>query len=371
MQNHQNHALVLNFIQNLPWKRSGFFRDVLSLFEQYFHVKTSLAITYGSNGTSRDETSTSRYKYIVRNLTPDQIRLYFTKYHTSDLYTTHRSKSGTVISLSELATTEELADLPYYRYLSALGIRYQTCIFLRDGKRLLATISLFRAPESGDFTPQELDMLRTIEPFLTKQYLRSMAISRDSSLLHYFDSYFEELNMGVAVLDRDRTVLKANQAFQDYATYILEHGTIERSFVTDKTVDNDNEYMNCQELLNHFGESVITKPSRIHIECILYLYHFHVKAFYGFARSDLDTLEQMYLVFLTRQEKVRSPEMLDAIKILTPRELTVLGYLASGMSNTEISDAMQISPFTVKTHLQNIYSKCNVSTRNELIAKLR
>lgn len=368
MQNHPIHPLVLEFIQNIPIKRSGFFRDILRLFEQYFQVKTSLAITYCSDRTSRD--GGDRYKYIVRNLTPNQIRPYFSKYYTSDVYRTHRNGNSTVVSLSALAAPEELAKLPYYRYLSSLEIRYQTCIFLRDGDHLLATLSLFRSSEDGDFTPEELDMLRTIEPFLTKQYLRSMAMSREGSLLHHFDSYFEGLNMGVAVLDRDRTVLKANHAFHSYATYILEHGTIERSFVTNRTVDGHNEYTTCQELLNHFGESVVTKPSRIHIECILYLYRFQVKAFYEASQSDLDELEQLYLVFLTRQEKVRSPEMLDAIKILTPRELTVLGYLASGMNNTEISDAMQISPFTVKTHLQNIYSKCNVSTRSELISKL-
>ena len=50
---------------------------------------------------------------------------------------------------------------------------------------------------------------------------------------------------------------------------------------------------------------------------------------------------------------------------LSDRELDVLNRLAAGESNKAIADGLSISPYTVKTHLRNIYTKLDVSTRTE------
>ncbi len=50
---------------------------------------------------------------------------------------------------------------------------------------------------------------------------------------------------------------------------------------------------------------------------------------------------------------------------LSDRELDVLNRLAVGESNKAIADGLSISPYTVKTHLRNIYTKLGVSTRTE------
>ena len=52
---------------------------------------------------------------------------------------------------------------------------------------------------------------------------------------------------------------------------------------------------------------------------------------------------------------------------LTSRELDVLQLVAEGMSNKEIAAALHITPRTVSFHLDNVYSKCAVSTRTEAV----
>lgn len=52
-------------------------------------------------------------------------------------------------------------------------------------------------------------------------------------------------------------------------------------------------------------------------------------------------------------------------EVLTVRELEVLGLVAQGCSNREISDLLTISEATVRTHVSNILSKLNLCSRTQ------
>jgi DNA-binding CsgD family transcriptional regulator len=54
---------------------------------------------------------------------------------------------------------------------------------------------------------------------------------------------------------------------------------------------------------------------------------------------------------------------------LTPTELEVARHAAAGLTNSEIGEAMFISPATVRTHLSHIYAKLGVRNRAELTAR--
>jgi LuxR family maltose regulon positive regulatory protein len=56
---------------------------------------------------------------------------------------------------------------------------------------------------------------------------------------------------------------------------------------------------------------------------------------------------------------------------LTERELTVLRYLQSILSNVEIASALSLSVNTVKTHVRSIYRKLDTKRRREAVRKAR
>ena len=58
----------------------------------------------------------------------------------------------------------------------------------------------------------------------------------------------------------------------------------------------------------------------------------------------------------------------QAVERLTDRELTVLRYLPTMMSNSEIAAEMYFSVNTVKTHLKSIYRKLEVTRRREAVS---
>jgi DNA-binding NarL/FixJ family response regulator len=57
----------------------------------------------------------------------------------------------------------------------------------------------------------------------------------------------------------------------------------------------------------------------------------------------------------------------DPADQLTPRESEILELIASGLRNADVAGKLFISPATVKKHIENIYSKLQLSSRVELV----
>ena len=56
---------------------------------------------------------------------------------------------------------------------------------------------------------------------------------------------------------------------------------------------------------------------------------------------------------------------------LNPRELEVLRLIAEGYSNREIADRLVLGVSTVKTHINHLFQKLDVSSRTQAIAQGR
>jgi two-component system nitrate/nitrite response regulator NarL len=59
----------------------------------------------------------------------------------------------------------------------------------------------------------------------------------------------------------------------------------------------------------------------------------------------------------------------DDRPVLTPRELDVIRLAADGHSNAEIGVRLHVSTATVKTHLQHVFEKLEVSDRSAAVAQ--
>lgn len=72
-------------------------------------------------------------------------------------------------------------------------------------------------------------------------------------------------------------------------------------------------------------------------------------------------------------ERATSPQataiVLDAHGV-TAREREIAGLLARGLSNPEIAERLVLSPYTVQDHIKSLFEKTNVTSRQELVARI-
>jgi CheY-like chemotaxis protein/DNA-binding CsgD family transcriptional regulator len=75
-----------------------------------------------------------------------------------------------------------------------------------------------------------------------------------------------------------------------------------------------------------------------------------------------------WLVVLREADDAATLEALVLAFRLTPREAEVLYWLAKGKTNRDIGEILGASPGTVKKHLEHVYEKLGVETRNAAAA---
>lgn len=77
-----------------------------------------------------------------------------------------------------------------------------------------------------------------------------------------------------------------------------------------------------------------------------------------------------YKIIRLLKESVKPPAQDPKLDLLTVREREILEMIKEGQQNKEIADRLFISPFTVRKHIENVYSKLHVKNRVEAIRLL-
>jgi DNA-binding NarL/FixJ family response regulator len=93
------------------------------------------------------------------------------------------------------------------------------------------------------------------------------------------------------------------------------------------------------------------------------------------ATQSAEAIDQSADVVVTaRLSRISQPTSRGAVEtsgqppLLTQREREVLSLLADGLGNKQIAAQLRISPSTVKTHIEVVFDKLEVTSRAEAVA---
>ncbi len=91
----------------------------------------------------------------------------------------------------------------------------------------------------------------------------------------------------------------------------------------------------------------------------------------GIARSDRDfTDRELDLLILLAPHLETEYQRATIVSKLTPREREVVMLVGHGLTNRQIARHLDISPGTVRTHLEHVFSKLGVGTRTAAVAAI-
>ena len=85
----------------------------------------------------------------------------------------------------------------------------------------------------------------------------------------------------------------------------------------------------------------------------------------GDALVSPSVMRRLIADFVAQPQRVRAEPI--ALDVLTPREREVLGLVARGLSNAEISTKLVVAPQTTKTHVGRILRKLNLRDRAQAV----
>ncbi|MRR58835.1 MAG: hypothetical protein EG824_11580 [Deltaproteobacteria bacterium] len=97
-----------------------------------------------------------------------------------------------------------------------------------------------------------------------------------------------------------------------------------------------------------------------------------LRAFY--IGHDLNKKNPTHIIVLIERIAERHEPDFNNAKVefdLSKREVEVLRFICEGFGNKAISEELFISEYTVKDHIKSLMRKMNVSTRSEMITRLK
>ena len=358
----------LDFVYELPLAKDNFCNNTLSLINKYFNEPRLIFCPYSTKHSAHGRTA---YSGIVgKNIDLKAVKIFLTDSYKYDIFSASNIPRNlhkkTVLTIEDIMSLEEYEESLYGMYMQSIGLYYQACIYLTDSTRKIASISVFHTKEEGGFSSDDLRLFEMIGYHVSRSYVP--IYNPRENYRFFFRRFFNSLGIGAALLDSNMLVVDSNREFRDYSELIVTHGNIKLDYIlnNDTLVAEQNRF--AQNLVSHLGSNILNKPERIQIECFQYRFQVFSKPL--FSTSPSGEVENMHLMLLMRRTKVTSRKTLKSIDELTSRELDILHLLLNGKENTDIAENLDITSYTVKTHLQNIYRKFDVASKTELLIKM-
>ncbi|MDQ7734744.1 helix-turn-helix transcriptional regulator [Halomonas sp. SpR1] len=157
--------------------------------------------------------------------------------------------------------------------------------------------------------------------------------------------YCQQIGRGVVSL-RDAQALQSKQRNEGYQTFLSQHDVVD---VTEVMFYSRNRPV--------MGISLLRKSR-----------------FGSFTPQELNTLqslqEMLQLAVSTRASETALALAESRHRPLTEREAQLLPLVRQGLSNKVMARELGIAPSTIKTHLDHLYRKFDVTNRTELVGRL-
>lgn len=200
---------------------------------------------------------------------------------------------------------------------------------------------------TGDFS--DIDLLYPAMPsiYLMHMYVL-LFIKKYNKLLSYSDMFFGKSSICQNLVIKEAAYLIMAAAWNEIGKTYNARECLENAFKLVKETENMASVV-------IYGESLVPLMKQLPEEY----------------SSEVDRAVRAIKNYIVNRDKCRAAMRGNRFRNLTKRETQVASYAASGLINKEISEKLGISENTVKTTLQRIYSKLDITSRRQLAESMK
>jgi DNA-binding CsgD family transcriptional regulator len=140
---------------------SHFQQESLKLINSFMSLKSAAFFLIDPNMSHKG--------IVTHNMAKEEDKLYQSRYMHMDPLNPNlfENSSETVVHMDSIMSAQFIEQSVYYQdFLKPLNYRYATDIFFRSQGKIIAVITLLREESQGEFTEEELSLLRKQQPFL-------------------------------------------------------------------------------------------------------------------------------------------------------------------------------------------------------------
>lgn len=249
-------------------------------------------------------------------------------------------------------------DSLYLQELSNMQVTQKYGIMIREGGKVIAAIALFRPTES-DKNPPILSprCLEILSPFITQELLNERRAHSDDRINSILNTILNTCETGIALFNVNNpgNIIYFNPVCVKYC-FDIKRNPCSKSIISDFLED-----------LMSPGEKNLLK----YTDSSPFSITAHSGTCYRVRLvNNRNGMMTLYILPQYTPSDVRAPaeEVQSFFSTLTSREREIALLISQGMTNSQIANRMYISISTVKSHIQHIFEKADVSNRTSLIA---
>lgn len=322
-----------------------------------YNLATYAIFDKDSNGDRRLISVNSQY------ISEEVLHSYKEYYFQFDLFFKNIGKLRYSNNSSSVYTTDffnenEFLDSKYGKFLKYNNIYYEAVLGANKITKMpIHILSVYKSKEEENFTDKELKLFSYIGQAFNSSmsnYKKYLLQLEQNEAMNFFS---QSTQIGFIVLNQSFQIVKYNDLFIDYASSIFNKDDI--NAIVNNLIDIlENTYNICFKDLHTQMQAQIGEFNILISKKNILQFDKSIKTL---------TLIELHKLCKKYNNVDNITNKLVKKYNFTYRELEILNLITKGYSNKQITEKLFISLSTVKSHTRNIFSKMNISSRNEVI----
>jgi len=260
--------------------------------------------------------------------------------------------------------------------MTPLNSHFGASIVAWEKDQWLATLTIFRNLQQGDFTDHEMQILLNWQVHFQVAIRRLAAAKEERLDEHSLASFLWDLPTAALMFDWELTPRHHNAVAVELCRLWMNPGTGGRAKLSHHRLMIPHELVSTMEALKPTIEKAkLSRPGPLKPIELKTVFHPEIEGLLAkiyFIPSKSLTLTRGRFLIQLHHETVTGlrASSLSRLTHLTRRERETALHAARGLSNFEIGRALHKSPGTVKVQLGHVFKKLKVKSRTQLAALL-